>query len=181
MLLLAFAAMMLLGQKQPEKKQSSFFDGIGDMGIFGDGAKNLMDSFSKLNGDGDKTSIIMELISNPLVFNMLKNTLFKDKTKEKENESSAPPEEPENKEPIHNTEKDVSNADKDESTANAVEKADNAEKQAGTEEKFESDGDTFSKEAKDFFRPVEKIAGLEVSHELYKLYDGWYLNEKQTD
>lgn len=178
--MLAFAAMMLLGQKQPEKKQNSFFDGIGDMGILGDGAKNLMNSFSKLNGDGDKTSVIMELISNPLVFNMLKNTLFKDKTKEKESDSSAPPEQTDS-ETVHNKGKDVSNADKDEQTANAVEKSDNAEKQADTKQKFESDGETFSEEAKDFFRPVEKIAGLEVSQELYRLYDGWYLCEKQSE
>ncbi|HRX14589.1 MAG TPA: hypothetical protein P5087_06220 [Eubacteriales bacterium] len=190
MLLLAFAAMMLLGQKQTEKKQSNFFDGIGDLGILGDGAKNLMDSFTKLNGDGDKTSVIMELISNPLVFNLLKNSLFKDKSKETSTDEKpsteekaseyAPSEETNKADTIHKEEEDVSYEQKIKDAANAVKKSDITQKQTETEEEFKSYGETFSEEAKEFFRPIEKIAGLEVSKELYKLYDGWYLRNKSN-
>ena len=187
---MAFAAMMLLGQKQTEKKQSNFFDGIGDLGILGDGAKNLMDSFTKLNGDGDKTSVIMELISNPLVFNLLKNSLFKDKSKETSTDEKpsteekaseyAPSEETNKADTIHKEEEDVSYEQKIKDAANAVKKSDITQKQTETEEEFKSYGETFSEEAKEFFRPIEKIAGLEVSKELYKLYDGWYLRNKSN-
>lgn len=35
----------------------------------------------------------------------------------------------------------------------------------------------FSSESRDFFRPVEKVAGVEISHKLYGLYDNWYIKK----
>lgn len=37
--------------------------------------------------------------------------------------------------------------------------------------------DGFSGESREFFRPVEKVAGVEISSKLYKLYDNWYIKK----
>lgn len=43
---------------------------------------------------------------------------------------------------------------------------------AGETEKRE-----YSDESREFFRPVEKVAGAEISGKLYKLYDNWYVKK----
>lgn len=35
----------------------------------------------------------------------------------------------------------------------------------------------FSAESKEFFKPVENVAGVEISQKLYKLYDNWYIKK----
>ena len=37
--------------------------------------------------------------------------------------------------------------------------------------------DRFEAESREFFRPVEKVAGAEISGKLYKLYDNWYVKK----
>ena len=50
--------------------------------------------------------------------------------------------------------------------------ADETAKNAGEAGKRE-----YSDESKEFFRPVEKVAGAEISGKLYKLYDNWYVKK----
>lgn len=50
--------------------------------------------------------------------------------------------------------------------------ADETAKNAGETGKRE-----YSDESKEFFRPVEKVAGAEISGKLYKLYDNWYVKK----
>ncbi|MCM1043066.1 MAG: hypothetical protein NC350_02520 [Corallococcus sp.] len=35
-----------------------------------------------------------------------------------------------------------------------------------------------SEDAREFFKPVENIAGTEASHKLYELYDNWYCKKR---
>ena len=35
----------------------------------------------------------------------------------------------------------------------------------------------FSQESKDFFKPIENVAGAEISQKLYSLYDNWYIKK----
>ncbi len=37
--------------------------------------------------------------------------------------------------------------------------------------------DGYSAESKEFFKPVENVAGIEISQKLYKLYDNWYIKK----
>ncbi len=158
LLLIALAALLLLGKEKPrEEKKPDLFSEMNNFGILGDGAKNLVDSFSRLNSDGDKTGAIMELISNPIIFNMVKNVLFKDKTGEADGKAA------------------------DSGGQPAEDKTENTYKEGAAEQKApeapaaEQKAKENSEEAKDFFRPVEKVAGIEVSKDLYDLYDDWYL------
>lgn len=184
LLLIALAAFLLLGQKQPEKKNKNIFSEMSDFGILGDGAKNLMDSFSRLSNESDKTAAIMELISNPIVFNMFKNILFKEKPENPESPPSEKAGESENA--GGNAHKDapadekaedkklmeiINEAKQEAAGQTAAAQPSGGASQAAGEETPEA----FSDEARDFFRPVEKVAGIEVSKELYRLYDGWYL------
>ena len=52
------------------------------------------------------------------------------------------------------------------------EKAADKQENAPFEEK-----QNFSQESRDFFRPVEKVAGVEISSKLYGLYDNWYIKK----
>ena len=98
-----------------------------------------INSFNKLGGkDTDKMSVVMELMSNPVVAELVGKFLGNQPT------SGAD-------EKIHNdgaTEQDFNARDTSASEA--------------------------TEESEEFFRPVENIAGVEVSEKLRHLYDNWY-------
>lgn len=116
-LLIALAALLLSGKFSKENPFADFFKG-------GDSAPNIADmlnNFTQGSSSGQNSGNILELLSNPLVIELIGKFLF---NKKKEPDKEAEPTE---------TEKD------------------------------------------DFFKPVEKVAGIEISKELYDLYDNWYI------
>lgn len=119
------------------------------------GGGGIFDNLSGLFGGngGDKTGVILELLSNPLVLEILKNLLFKEKPKQSDEQKN-------------------SDDQSDNSTSS---------RQAKPTEEQEVETDALVPtvmEAKQFFKPVEKVAGVEISKELYDLYDNWYITKK---
>jgi hypothetical protein len=168
LLLIALAAYLLFFQNKPQEQpghktnNKNMFSNME--GMFGDGAKNLMDSFSKLNIDGDKTGAIMDLLSNPIVFNIVKSVLFKDKPTEAAADCNN----------VAKEDTPMKSEDMLESIAKEF-KAAQAKKCQEKPEKTENER-TPSLEAVDFFAPVERVCGIEISQDLYHLYDDWYLD-----
>lgn len=161
---------------QQQSKTSKTFEDLSNMGIFGDNTKSLFDSFTKLkSSDQDKTGVLLELLSNPIVFEMAKNMLFKAKTEEKKPE-----------EPYYDDKKDkTANVNASTDKKDDV-NSDNLESQSvdttTDTTKDNSNANTNSQlmlkpstESVEFFKPVEKVAGVEISKELYNLYDNWYI------
>ena len=100
-----------------------------------------INSFNKLGGkDTDKMSVVMELMSNPVVAELVGKFLGNQPTSGADEE-------------IHND------------GATETEQDFNARDTSASEA---------TEESEEFFRPVENIAGVEVSEKLRHLYDNWY-------
>lgn len=111
-----------------------------------------INSFNKLGGkDTDKMSVVFELMSNPVVAELVGKFLGKQPANEETE--------------VHN---DTSGGGQDFSAASAQ---DFSESFAPQETPATEDT---ANESEELFRPVENIAGVEVSEKLRHLYDNWY-------
>lgn len=103
-----------------------------------------INSFNKLGGkDTDKMSVVFELMSNPVVAELVGKFLGKQPANEETE--------------VHN---DTSGGGQDFSESFAPQETPTTEDTAN--------------ESEELFRPVENIAGVEVSEKLRHLYDNWY-------
>jgi hypothetical protein len=108
-----------------------------------------INSFNKLGGkDTDKMSVVMELMSNPVVAELVGKFLGNQPT------SGAGEE-------IHNDGATETEQDYSASSGQDFNARDTSASEA-------------TEESEEFFRPVENIAGVEVSEKLRHLYDNWY-------
>ncbi|MEG2027247.1 MAG: hypothetical protein RR062_05960 [Clostridia bacterium] len=155
-LLLALAFLFL------NKKGGGF--NMPDLNLFNDNTNNVLSSFSKATSGKLNLTTILELLSNPIVLKVLGGILGSkfggfDGGSKDEDKQSATKEEKVKEKPISPTSK----------SQNSQENEVRIEK----DQPFASED--FTQESKDFFAPVKDIAGVQVSQELYKLYDNWYI------
>ena len=133
-----------------------------DFGQFlNDDTQSLLQSVSKLQdktiSQEEKSSAIFQLLTNPAVLSIL-NNLSGGKSQGDATQSS-------------------SNKQQQEETFASRNQHDDCPPQQPANAHQNDEGYTFatpSDEAKQGFAPIEKIAGVEVSHKLYALYDNWY-------
>lgn len=148
---LALLAFKLLSGNSTERKKDAPKVDFGQ--FLNDDTQTLIENVTKLQDKSlsqeDKTSAIFALLTNPAVLGVLSNFTG---GKGQENQDQTPKESPSQQPTFVKQEEEVSTHQNDE-------------------------GYTFrapSDEAKQGFAPIEKIAGVEVSHKLYSLYDNWY-------
>jgi len=132
-----------------------------DFGQFlNDDTQSLLQSVSKLQDKAisqeEKSGAIFQLLTNPAVLSIL-NNLSGGKSQDDTTQSSSQQQQEEAFAPRN--------------------QQDDCPQQQPANAHQNDEGYTFrapSEEAKQGFAPIEKIAGVEVSHKLYALYDNWY-------
>lgn len=188
--LLAVAAYLLFRNNGNNSKKNPF-ENINNSGLFGENTKGLLESLSRLNqsGQGINMNAILELLSNPLVFELLKNFFVKGAGAQ----ASAPGTASGTGSAAPASAADTAAASAAPASANANPPAhggysgidaltgspvfSSAAQSAQAPEQPRSAGAlTHSEESREFFKPVEKVAGP-ISEELYSYYDNWYINK----
>jgi len=102
--------------------------------------------FDKSATEDDKNSAVINLMSNPIIFELMQKFFV--------NQPSQEDKQPSNE----NQDKQTHSEPKNENENNEIQK-------------------DFSQESKDFFKPIENVAGAEISQKLYSLYDNWYIKK----
>lgn len=134
-------------------------------GILSDDTNSLLETIGTLNDKNaskeDKTGALLQVVTNPTVLNLAGNLFGSG---------------------LFDNKNDNANSAQDSQSAQSQYTSNNGDAQS-TDNSARSHADTndegydmgqYSEEARNFFRPVENIAGIEAAHKLYKLYDEWY-------
>lgn len=143
---LLFSMLSKNGGGEKKNKSENFIDMENIQNTVG-----AINSFNKLGAkEGDTMSVVFELMSNPVVAELVGKFLGKQA-------------------PRASTTDDVHNNSNENNGFDFAAAADEAPSPAG-----ETSAPAESSEAEEFFEPVENIAGVEVSEKLKHLYDNWY-------
>lgn len=128
-------------------------NGIGNL-LNNPDALGMLTSFGKLSDKkattAEKTSALIELLSSPAILEVAKS-LFK------------------NYAPASGSDKADNRQSEEKKTGAGKKSSPISEDDFKTEEATD--------ESKQFFKPVETVAGVEISKKLYHLYDNWYLKK----
>lgn len=138
-------------QQQPRKNSPS----VNLSDFLSDDTKNIIDCVDKLSSrqcsQEDKTSAILQMMTNPAVMNIANNLFTKANTQTNGNNDATVKENT-----CDDAQSNVSNQ-----TANT------------NDEGYQFA--TPSDDSREFFRPIDNIADTEIKHKLYWFYDNWYV------
>lgn len=170
---------MLRKKDDGDKKQNDGVFGGGDFSglssFLNDDTKEIIDNVGKFSSpestNDDKMSAVFQMMTNPAFSNITSSIFGGGKTEAKPTEQ--PNENYDETETATQSSGDGIDLD---ATFNDFMASHNKESNTNEEGyKFSEP----SNEARDFFKPVENIAGVEATHKLHKLYDNCYSNGKR--
>ena len=153
-LLLGF---LLLGKVNKQDKKQAF-----DLSqiLSNPDVANLLPHVAKLldknAGDDDKNFAIMNLLTNPAIFEIVQKFATRQTPNQQQEEKTQTEKQAEN---IHKTEQN---------------KEENIEQ---TNLNNTQKTQTFSAESQEFFAPIQEVADKQISKKLYALYDNWYVKK----
>ena len=134
-----------------------------------------LSGLNKKKSGGTKSSLndIMGMLSNSDMMSLLPHIAkFADKNATEEEKNQAMMQLMTNPAVFELMQKFTSKSENKTNDEQTEEKAADKQENAPFEEK-----QNFSQESRDFFSPVEKVAGVEISSKLYGLYDNWYIKK----
>lgn len=158
---LLIGLMLMNGFKKDKNKKQGGLGSLGDLGgIFSNpDAMALIPHITKLFDNGaseeDKNAAMMALMTNPAVFELVQKFMTKKTDGQATEQNDGQPDD----------------APKGDGGKSVFETGNGMDGDAAF------DAEAFSAESKEFFKPVENVAGVEISQKLYGLYDNWYIKK----